>query len=118
MPQKSDGAQATGTAQEQAATWLLTDIRKHAGKSLQEVGDAMGVNKFRISQIERDYPNITTPVLLRYMEAVGAQVLYRIKDETVPARQVVQDPARAAARETKREASREALRNVRNVGSV
>lgn len=98
------------------ATWILSDLRKRTGKSLQDVGDAMGVNKFRISQIERDYPNITLTVMLRYMDALGAGVVYQVEGEVVRSAEVVQDASRAAAREKKRAAGREAI--ARNVGSV
>ena len=83
----------------------LADLRKSSGKTQAEVAQAMGVAAIRVSQIERDYPNVRMAVVERYVRALGGAVWFGVGDDLVDAANVTADPARAVARETLRAAS-------------
>lgn len=53
----------------------LADLRKDAELTQQEVAERMGVNQPRVSQIERDYPNLHLTVVSSYIQAIGGQIL-------------------------------------------
>lgn len=84
----------------------LADMRRMAGKSQGQVAQAMGVGQARVSHIEESYPEITFPVLLRYVQAIGGRVQYAVPGGTVQATALTQDPAREEALLKRRERTR------------
>jgi transcriptional regulator with XRE-family HTH domain len=60
----------TTACEPQAKT--LADLRRLAGLHQSDVAKRMGVNRPRVSQIERDFPNLQYQVVARYLQALGA----------------------------------------------
>lgn len=75
----------------------LADLRREAGLTQEQVGKAMGVKAPQVSRIEARYPDVNFQHVRRYMEALGAHIVFtewNLGD--VWADNVIADPARAA----------------------
>lgn len=86
----------------------LAGLRKRAGMTQLQVAEKMGVTKGRITQIEADYPDLMYPVVLRYLEALGARVHAAVGDTGVNMSDVHADPRRRTtqARRTRHQSLR------------
>lgn len=84
----------------------LADVRRRAGRTQRQVAERMGVSRMRVSQIEADYPHVTFPVLLRYMDGLGGGVRFAVPGAdggAIDADDVASDVSRAEAQENRRE---------------
>lgn len=54
----------------------LVALRHASGKSQRQVSELMGVTKGRVSQIERDFPNIRFDVMQAYIRALGGRIRF------------------------------------------
>lgn len=87
-------------------SWTLADLRKSTGLTQRQVATRMGVNQPRVSQIEKDFPNLHFQVVSSYIAALGGHLaLTGIAGHTVPADDVRATPRDAGAQANRRQRS-------------
>lgn len=72
----------------------LADLRRASGKNQREVGEAMGVTRGRVTQIEADFPNVHYLLVQRYVEAVGGRLTVRMDELVFDSRELAGDETR------------------------
>ncbi len=63
--------------------YTLADLRKRAGLIQEQVADRMGVTRARVSQIERDFPNLYFQVVDSYLRALDENTTVTINGTDV-----------------------------------
>lgn len=61
----------------------LADLRRAAGLSQTDVAKRMGVNQPRVSQIEKDFPNLHYRVVASYLRALDQAAYITVKDTRI-----------------------------------
>lgn len=72
--------------------WMLGDLRKSAGLTQGELARRMGVNRPRVGQIERDFPNVRFNVVEAYIRALDGDVKFAASGLEISTSAVVKDP--------------------------
>lgn len=90
-------------------TRTLADLRRTTGLSQSEVARRMGVNQPRISQIERDFPNLHYQVVASYLRALDTAASVAVKDTHVTLDNLTADPRSPGARTNRRSRSAEGI---------
>ncbi len=90
---------AAQVSQVMAGSMTLAELRRLNGKTQAQVAESMGVSRGRIGSIERDFPHIHYPVLVRYLDAIGADLMFGAGGQAFSFREIQADPEKAGSRE-------------------
>ncbi|MGW3941656.1 helix-turn-helix domain-containing protein [Streptomyces phaeochromogenes] len=71
----------------------LAQMRALTGLPQKEVGRRMGVGQARVSQIERDFPNLNYAVVDNYIRAIGGRIEFTaVGGQDFAASEIAEDP--------------------------
>lgn len=106
------------TEQPAPRPYLLSDLRRAAGLTQEQVADLMGVTKKRVNQIEASYPGVRYDTLVRYLKAMGGHMQVTVKGLRVNIDEIDADPGLEATREWLRSSQKRGVQRMKTGGSA
>lgn len=92
----------------------LAQLRQSAGLSQSAVADRMGVNQSRVSQIEKDFPNLHYTVVANYFRAIDVHPRLSAGDQHFVLDDIEPDPRSAGAQTRRSHRSPEGIQRLRS----